>query len=252
MLRQQWIRLGTIFLLVRILDTVNLDETNVSLYFDERNHTFSQSTVGIRLSRYMGSGQLSLLGFRGPDTEPSLSIGMPSKQELPIKLNYFRRSLIGLNYDVSYGSAVWRIEAAYIPDQSINTKWQQRSTINQAARSLLGLALDWQAGDQVFINAQVIVDYIDLPERLLSRPKTDRILTFRIQRPFLNQRILLKSELLASLNQHDGLIRPGFVFELNDSSKLNGGVDWAFGNRKGQFGQFKDSSRFWLGLSFEF
>lgn len=125
-------------------------------------------------------------------------------------------------------------------------------TISQGARSLLGLGVDWQASNQVFINAQVVVDYIDLPEQKLFRPKTDSILTFRVQRPFFNQRLLLKSELITSLNQQDGILRPGFIYELNDNGKFKGGVDLAFGDEEGQFGQFKDASRLWLGLLYAF
>lgn len=233
------------------LSQLNSD-TRLGLYNEERDHSVAQSTLGVRLSRYIGSGELSFIGFRGPDTEPVLSIEAPSNKVLPVKLDYIRRSLIGLNYDFSHGPVVWRIEAAYIPDQSLNIKSEQQTAIEKAARSLIGLGIDWQASHQIFINAQVVVDYISLSEQLLFRPKTDSVMTLRIQRPFLNERLLIKSELIASLNQRDGIVRPGFIFELNDNSKLKGGIDWAFGDRQGQFGQFRDASRVWLGYAYSF
>ena len=233
------------------LSQLNSD-TSLDLYNDQRDHSLAQSTLGMRLSRYIGSGEISFIGFRGPDTEPVLSIEAPSNQVLPVKLDYVRRSLIGFNYDFSHGPVVWRIEAAYIPDQSLNIKSQQQTSIEQTARSLIGLGVDWQAGHQIFINAQIVLDYIDLPEQLLFRPKADSVMTLRIQRPFLNERLLLKSELISSLSEGDGILRPGFIFELDDNSKLKGGVDWAFGDRQGQFGQFRDASRVWLGFAYSF
>lgn len=50
------------------------DDIRLTLHNDERNHSLSQSTLGMRISRNIGSGELSLLGFRGPDTEPVLSV----------------------------------------------------------------------------------------------------------------------------------------------------------------------------------
>jgi hypothetical protein len=228
------------------------NDISLKLKSDERNHTLSQSTLGMRLSRHLGAGEFSLLGFRGPDTEPVLSLSTPTNQLLTINLHYPRRNVIALNYDFSEGSAVWRLEAAYIPDQTFNIKSSQGMLLSQGARSLFGMGLDWQTSKQLFINAQIVVDYIDLPKNQLFRPKTDSILTLRIQRPFFNQRLLLKTELIASLNQHDGVLRPGFSYELSDNSKLNGGLDWAFGDLDGQFGQFKNASRLWLGLSYAF
>jgi hypothetical protein len=228
------------------------DDISLTLHSDERNHGLSQSTLGMRVSRNIGSGELSLLGFRGPDTEPALSVVTSTNQSLLINLHYPRRSVVALNYDFSEGPAVWRIEAAYIPDQGLNVKSPQQLTLAQGARSLLGLGVDWQTSNQIFINAQVVVDYIDLPEQQLFRPKTDSILTLRVQRPFLNQRLLLKSEFITSLNEQDGIFRPSFIYELSDNSKFKGGIDLAFGDQEGQFGQFKDASRLWLGLNYAF
>lgn len=219
---------------------------------EQRSHGLHQSTLGLRVSHHVGAGELSILGFRGPDTEPVLLLATTSSQLIDIRLHYPRRSVMAINYDVSQGAVVWRVEAAYILDQTVNMPSSQPMQLTQGARSLVGLGLDWQGSNEIFINAQLMLDYIDLPAQQRFRPKTDSIMTLRIQRPFFNQRLLLKTEVITSLNQHDGIFRPGFIYELNDNTTLNGGLDWAFGQRQGQFGQFKDASRLWVGVSFGF
>lgn len=135
-------------------------------------------------------------------------------------------------------------EVAYIPDQHVNVISDTPLQSSQARRLLAGVGLDWNAQNQWFVNVnvQLAIDYLSLDNRSLDnvqaqqfalvRRATDTILTLRAQRLFLNGRILFKSELLGTLNQRDGVLRPELTYEYTDQIKLRMGIDWLFGQSK--------------------
>jgi hypothetical protein len=219
-----------------------------------RSSGLEQSTFGMRVTHPLGQGDLSLLSFRGPDTDPILALqNSPSiNQPLAIELRYKRRTLFGASYDINLGETVVRGEIAYIPDQAINVMGDTLLESGETKRLLAGIGIDWNAPAQWFVNAQLAIDRLDDSGVTLVRPATDTIATLRAQRLFLNGRLLFKGELLGTLNQQDGVLRPELAYEYNDKLKLRSGIDWLFGDENGQFGQFKDNSRIWFAASYTF
>ncbi|WP_371192736.1 DUF1302 family protein [Glaciecola sp. SC05] len=236
--------------------TGGLDITNIPLTISSqrRNSTLQQSTFGLRISHSLGDGDLSLLSFRGPDTDPIISMpaDLATSHTVNVSLSFPRRSLFGASYDITLGETVVRGEVAYIPDQTVNIISSIPLQTVSTRRLLAGLGIDWNAPAQWFVNAQVAIDYLDQQSFTLLRPNMDAIMTVRAQRLFSNGRLLLKGELLGSLNQQDGVLRPEFAFEYSDQLKLRAGLDYLFGNINGQFGQFKDNSRVWIAASYTF
>jgi hypothetical protein len=173
-------------------------------------------------------------------------------EPINVELSFHRRTLIGATYDVTIGETVLRSELAYIPDQSINILNDIPLQSAATRRFLAGFGIDWNAPDQWFVNAQLAFDYIDGGKLNLLRPVTDTILTLRAQRLFQNGRLLFKAELLGTLNQRDGVLRPELVYEYTDKLKLRSGIDWLFGDENSQFGQFKDNSRLWFAATYTF
>jgi len=241
--------------------TGGLDVTNtpVAISTQNRSNGLKQSTIGLRVSYPLGQGDLSLLSFRGPDTDPVLTLlnRASTNQSIAVELVHRRRSLYGATYDVTLGETVLRAEVAYIPDQHVNVISDTPLQSAQAQRLLVGVGLDWNAPKQWFLNMQLALDYLSLDKvqaqhSALVRPATDTILTVRAQRLFLNGRLLFKSELLGTLNQRDGVLRPELAYEYTDQIKLRIGIDWLFGDVNSQFGQFKDNSRVWLAAAYTF
>lgn len=252
---------GAIFFTSSTRFTGGLDVSTMPVVIstESRSSVLKQSTYGLRVSYPLAQGDLSLLSFRGPDTDPLLSLLAPPSfnQAIAVELTYPRRTLYGATYDVTLGETVLRGELAYIPNQPVNVISGIPLQSSQARRVLAGVGLDWNAPNQWFVNIQLAVDYLSLnkveaqPAALL-RPATDTILTVRAQRLLLNGRLLFKNEILGTLNQRDGVLRPELAYEYTDHVKIRAGVDWVFGNTNGQFGQFKDSSRLWFAAAYTF
>ncbi|WP_252731924.1 DUF1302 family protein [Paraglaciecola arctica] len=247
---------GALFFTTSTRFTGGVDVTNtpVNLNSQNRNNSLAQSTFGARISHPLGQGDISFLGFRGPDTDPILGLAdhQPIDEAIVVQTNYQRRTLYGAAYDVTLGETVLRTELAFIPDQPINIQWETPLQSADVRRLLVGFGIDWSAPEQWFINAQLAIDHIDAQEFDILRPDTDTIITLRAQRLFINGRLLFKAELLGTINQRDGVLRPELIYEYSDKLKLRSGIDWLFGDKNTQFGQFKDNSRLWFAATYTF
>ena len=209
-----------------------------------RDEYFKDVTVGLRASRSLGRAEASLVMISGPETEPLFAATSPP-EGMAIELNYPRRVLIGATLDRSDGPRVWRVEAAYIPDQPVNVREAQSVAVQRRPRLLAGLGLDWSAPNDVFLNLQLGVDHIDAGEGDLVRPETDVIATLRLQRAFRNERLWLKGELLGTLSEGDGAFRPWLEWRQTDNLVVSAGADLIWGRKEGLFGQYQSQSRLW-------
>jgi len=212
-----------------------------------RNAYGRDLTYGARASRDVATGQVSLLAFRGPTTDPVLEwAGGVAGTE--IELRHPLRTLVGATLDYTLGNAVVRAELAYIPDQPVNLQSQSGLATTVEERWLAGIAVDLNAPLGVFINAQIAVDHMSEGNLTFVRPQTDLIATLRAQRAFPQTGWRVQVEYLGSLTDGDGVVRPQVSKELNDKLSLSVGGDVAFGARQGIFGQFVDRNRAWLRL----
>ena len=231
----------------RFTGGLTLGTEPLQLRHESRNGYVRDATAGLRVSRDLGAGRISVLAFTGPTTDPVL--GLTDAGPTPgIELRYPKRSLVGLSWDQTLGSIVLRGEAAYIPDQPVNVLAEQPLARDRRKRVLAGVGLDWNAPLKLFVNAQLAVDNLSDGTERLARPPTDVIATVRVQRAFRQAGWQLRCEWIGSLNDGDGVVRPAVEKEFNDALSLTVGADIAFGDRQGQFGQFESRSRAWARL----
>lgn len=216
-----------------------------------RDRYLEDATFGVRASRSLGRSEVSLVLISGPETEPVFTPAA-TPDGPAIELRYPRRALIGATFDRSDGPRVWRVEAAYIPDQPVNVRTLQSISVANRPRFLAGLGLDWSAPKDVFLNLQLGIDHIDAGGNDLVRPETDVIATLRLQRAFLNERLWLKGEALGTLSEGDGAFRPWLEWRQSDDLIVSVGADLIWGREEGLFGQFESQSRLWTRLSATF
>ena len=234
----------------RFTQGLSLQGTNALILTDSRNRAVQDATVGIRVTRNTDSGSLSLLAFNGPTTDPVFELDQVGSQPR-LTLTYPKRTLVGLSWDRTLGSTVLRGEAAYVPDQPVNVRTSNLPASlasTRRGRWLGGLAVDWNAPLNLFVNLQLGVDHLQGGRSELARPDTDTIATLRMQRHFRQAGWLLRCEWIGSLSDGDSLVRPAVVRELNDAISITLGADLAYGDTSGQFGQFQDRSRAWARL----
>jgi hypothetical protein len=216
-----------------------------------RDRYVSDATYGLRVSRPLGQSEASLVLISGPETEPVFAAVLTPAGPV-VELRYPRRTLIGATFERSDGPRVWRLEAAYTPDQPVNLFAAPFIAATDRPRYLAGLGLDWSAPNEVFVNLQVGVDHIDAGGMTLVRPQTDVIATLRLQRAFRNERLWLKSELLGSLSEGDGALRPWLEWRHSDTVLFSAGADLIWGRSHGLFGQYADQSRLWVRITTNF
>lgn len=216
-----------------------------------RDRYVSDATFGLRVSRPLGQSEASLVLMSGPETEPVFAAVLTPAGPV-VELRYPRRTLVGATFERSDGPRVWRLEAAYTPDQPVNLFAAPFIAAADRPRYLAGLGLDWSAPSEVFVNLQIGVDHVDAGGMALVRPRTDVIATLRLQRAFGNERLWLKSELLGSLGEGDGAFRPWLEWRQSDTVLFSAGADLIWGRSQGLFGQYQDQSRLWVRITTNF
>ena len=198
----------------------------------------TKATAGLRAQRRLGTADVSLIAIRGPDTEPVIVI-----ENGQLTLAYPSRTLFGMTWQRGEGNRVWRLEAAFIPDQRVNL-FSPTPVTEARERLLAGVGLDWDLPDSVFLNLQLGVDSISGEGAV--RPDTDVITTLRLQKSFANATLRASAEILSNLADGDGTFRPGLTWQVNDALRLETGVDLIWGDVDGLIGQFNGADRVWL------
>jgi hypothetical protein len=218
---------------------------NFLLTQSDRDHYWRDATAGFRLSRRFGRADASVLFLSGPDPEPLLQLAGTMNGRPVVELTHPRRKLIGTTLEFAAGSQVWRFELAHSPDQPINTATDIPLSSDRRSRTLAGVGVDWNAPHGWFVNAQLAVDHLGAGSADAVRPRSDLIATLRAQRSIVQDTVTLRSELLGSLSDGDGVARASVDWQYSDPLRLSLGADWLFGTRDGLFGQFRDASQAW-------
>lgn len=202
----------------------------------------SSPTLGLRVSRTLGSSQWGVLAIHGPDTDPVFAAA-----DQGVALLYPNRTLLGATWESTAGSRVWRFEAAYVPDQALNLAGPNQLQRVSQKRWLAGAGLDWKLPKNLFLNMQVGVDHIASTRHELTRPRRDVIATVRGHKDFANATLRVSAELLTSLSDGDYALRPQLAWQVNDRLRLATGADFIRGNVEDLLGQFENASRVWIG-----
>lgn len=197
-----------------------------------------EPTLGVRAERRFGASDASVLVIHGPDTEPVFR-----PDPAGVALEYDTRTLVGATWQTSSGPRVWRLEAAWIGDQSVNLQGPGLAD-GERDRWLAGGGLDWSLPDNTLLNVQLAADHVE--GEGLVRPSTDVIGTMKLRKPLANERWTLGAEVLGSLSDGDGAVRPSAAWQVSDEVRLEAGADVVWGDADGLFGQYEDADRVWL------
>jgi hypothetical protein len=212
----------------------------------KRQFSVADATYGVRITRKLGGWDVAALAISGPETDPTLTLGAGGNGAF-VQTLHPRRTLLGVTAERPLGSTVLRFEAAAIPNQPTNVAGPTPLEHDDRARLLLGVGVDWNAPDGWFANAQIAYDHIQqAPSRPTLRPEHDAIATLRLQKGFSNDTLILRTELIGSLSDGDGVARASVEWRATDVFSVQAGTDAAWGDRDGTFGQFGDTSRFWI------
>lgn len=209
---------------------------------DLRVETSGAVTAGLKAERGFGAADAGLLVIHGPDPE---AVFRPDATG--VRLTYDTRNLIGATWQRSAGPRVWRVEAAWVPDQPLNVS-RNGIAVDDRQRWLAGGGVDWNLKGDTFLNAQLGIDHVAGDD--LFRPETDVIATVKLRRGFSNERWIASAEVLGSLSDGDATFRPAMAWQASDRLRLEGGADLVWGKQDSLIGQFDRTDRLWLRARF--
>jgi len=209
-------------------------------------------TAGLRLARFFGRTEVTLVAATGLDFEP---VGrLDSVAGMPVLTRtYERRKLFGASIESAVGQLALRAEASWQPDKAFNVRLDDASQsafldVVDVDQYRAALAADANIPGGWFLNAQLLVDHLDDPPRGLVRPQTDRIATMFLRRRFDYDRIGVELRWYTEVDHHDELFRASLSWRPTENTELTLAVEAFSGEDDGVFGQFADADRVTLAL----
>lgn len=206
-----------------------------------------ESSLGVRLSRLVGSWDLSLVAVSGYDFEP-LGRVIPSDSGPLLERYYERRELFGLGAATSIGSVALRGEFAFRPDREFNLRQADVLAAASLDQYTAGVGVDINGPVDTFINIQFVLDHVQSAPASLTRPATDRLVTVYLRRTFAYETVVAELRWYGDADKGDGIVRGGLSFVVSDEVTVKLGFDGFHGDADGLFGQFAERDRVTLSL----
>ena len=201
--------------------------------FDRPDRDLSSSEYGARFSAYLPSFDFSLYGFYGWDDMPFYTADMNGK--------YKRMAMVGADAAIPAGDFVFRLESAFFPQRYIQASEGGTRQRNQIMA--LG-GVDWTPAGGWTITAQYVADIVTGSDSPLDRHTYEHLATLSVEKPFLNETILLSGSFAMDLRYFSTNTELVMEYELTDSITLSmtGEFYFAGPDKDGEFGSYKDLS----------
>ncbi|MBR3672612.1 MAG: hypothetical protein IKN68_08310 [Spirochaetia bacterium] len=201
--------------------------------FDRPDRDLSSSEYGARFSAYLPSFDFSLYGFYGWDDMPFYTADMNGK--------YKRMAMVGADAAIPAGDFVFRLESAFFPQRYIQASEGGTRQRNQIMA--LG-GVDWTPAGGWTITAQYVADIVTGSDSPLDRHTYEHLATLSVEKPFLNETILLSGSFAMDLRYFSTNTELVMEYKLTDSITLSmtGEFYFAGPDKDGEFGSYKDLS----------
>ena len=201
--------------------------------FARPDRDLSSSEYGARFSAYLPSFDFSLYGFYGWDDMPFYTADMNGK--------YKRMAMVGADAAIPAGDFVFRLESAFFPQRYIQASEGGTRQRNQIMA--LG-GVDWTPAGGWTITAQYVADIVTGSDSPLDRHNYEHLATLSVEKPFLNETILLSGSFAMDLRYFSTNTELVMEYKLTDSITLSmtGEFYFAGPDKDGEFGSYKDLS----------
>jgi len=214
--------------------------------------TLQDADAGFRLSTFTQGWDLTLNYLYHYDDTPVLFRTINSTAAGPnisITPKYKRTHLIGGTFSTTYGNLTLRGEVGYLTDKYISTtNLTDTDGVVKTGELKYVLGFDWYGFTDTLLSTQIFQTYINNHEAGMIQAKLNTQLTFLIKQEYMNETLHVEILILQDINYEDGLLRPKLTYEYNDEINIYAGADIFYGNKKGLFGQFKETDRIVSGI----
>lgn len=219
---------------------------------DERNSVFDDAEYAVRLATNVGSAELALYGYSGFWQEPE---GVDMNSGLAF---YPRISVYGASGRAPIFGGIGNIETGYY-DSREDASGEDPSIRNGEIRFLIGyereLGSDFTGAIQYYL--EWMQDYGQyeqtLPVNMPMKDEYRHMVTIRLTKMALDQRLILSVFNYYSPSDRDGYIRPKVTYKIDDNWQVEGGANIFWGDNDYTFwGSFKKNSNVFSGLRYSF
>lgn len=208
------------------------------LNYDQPNSWFSDDELSVRLYRQFGSYDVSLYGYYGYYKSPA-GFDLTTQQFTFPQLASYGASVSG-----PIGKGIFWVETAYydsLDDSSGNNALIENSEVKLLLGYRRSVAKNTTAAFQYYL------------EQPLQGDDNRHLLTARITKLFLQQRLQADMFTMFSPDELDCLLQPSASFQINDTWELHGGVNIFLGEKDSTLlGQFEKSSSVFFGARLKF
>ena len=251
--------------------------------FDLPERKIQNGEYAARLSLYFSKFDLSFYGFYGWDDIPLMTYTAPTATSAIVSGTYKRMGMIGADAAIPAGDFVFRLEAAFFPQRSLQTsaEWQVKRQIagldfegSKKCNQLSALVgFDWTPSGGWTITAQYIADAVfakktitreyDSTGKVIKSWEEDTLdrkiyihrLSLTVEKSFFNESLTLSALAFLDLNDLSSATEISAEYSLSDSIKLGlvanlffKGID----NKDGLYGAYSSLSCLTLKSSFTF
>lgn len=220
------------------------------------DRALEDADFGFRLSMFTQGWDLSLNYLYHFDDTPILFRTIDTLLDavvVTINPEYKRTHLIGGTFTKTYGDLTIRGEIGYLTDKFIaTTNSLDVDGVVKTGQLNYVLGFDWYGVTDTLLSAQIFQTRLDGHQTVMIGDRINTQLTLLIKQDYLNETLHAEVILLRDLDNKDGMIRPKITYQYNDEVTVHTGFDFFYGNKRGLFGQFKNTDRFVAGIEIGF
>ncbi len=219
---------------------------------EEKNRYFSEAELAARISKNIDGVELALYGYSGFWQEPE---GIDPLNGLAV---YPRLNVWGASARSTVLGGIGNMEFGYY-DSTGDEDGRNPFVRPSEYRFLAGF--EHELGHELTGAFQYYLEVIDQYENYLStvptgtvaRDEYRHLLTLRLTKLMMDQNLILSLFTYYSPSDNDGYVRSRVTYKVNDHLKLDGGLNYFWGEEEYTFwGRFEQNSNAYLGIHYSF
>ena len=165
---------------------------------------------------------------------------------------YEKSQLVGFSANTVVNNWVWKMEAGLTKDNYFIRDDLNQSGIQKSDEFASVFAFDYHGFSNLMVSYQLFFSQILDYDAAVIRKESSVKHTLLFKKDVWNETLNLSLFTLFNADYKDGQARLKASYQVNDYWSVNAGADHFFGDREGPFGQFKESSRVYLGWQVAF
>lgn len=208
---------------------------------------------GARLTGFFGGWDVSLNYFYHYRDAQVLRRLRLNDGGIALAPGYERTHLIGGSLSNAFGKATLRAEVGYSTDRFFLTnRADDADGVFESGELASVVAVDYAVDADLFLSAQVFQSFLTNHDIGATRGRLENTLTLLAMKDFRNDTVTVESQVIHSLDRHDGQVELSLSYDIRSNVVLNAGIDIFYGEARGLFGQFDRRDRLTFGVDYSF